>query len=650
MSSSPTPSMTDNESAAAPEQLLKKYFGMPSFRAGQLAVIKRLFEGKSAAAIFPTGGGKSLCYQLPAIAFDGLTLVVSPLLALMKDQVEQLTGRGIAAARLDSTQSAEESRNVMQQVREGKCKLLFVAPERFFNERFREFIIGQHVALFAIDEAHCISQWGHSFRPDYLKLARIAKELKSERILALTATATPAVLDDICREFSIDRSCAVQTPFYRSNLVFRVTPCVPETRMRLLLEKLKKPEFPGPAIIYVTLQRTAEEVSERLVQAGLQARAYHAGLEDEVRNQVQDWFMGSSDAIVVATIAFGMGIDKADVRAIYHYNPAKSIENLAQEIGRAGRDGETSLCETLLVPEDRVVLENFAYGDTPSLTAVRRFVELLRGQPENFYVSYYSMAYETDMRDTVVRSLLTYLELQGVLESTASRYENYKFKPHVSSSEILRHLDGERRDFAASVLALTVKKKIWFEISLPQAANRLKCERQRIVRMLDYFSERGWVELQVSGLVHGYRRLQPFGDTETVTQELYQYLLEREIGELSRLEELFELMCTDRCQSAALAEHFGQSMADACGHCCVCEGKVIGKLPDPKYPQVGDSALTALRALVRKQPEALSDARQQARFLCGLTSPKLVRSRLTQDPHYGCCSGIPFDQVLQSLL
>ncbi len=631
------------------DQLLQTRFGKRSFRSGQRAVIERLLDGKSAAAIFPTGGGKSLCYQLPAVLLDGLTLVVSPLLALMREQVDELNAAGIAAARLDSTLPADEARQVMQDVRGGKTKLLYVAPERFFNERFREFIGGVPVALFAIDEAHCISQWGHNFRPDYLKLAKIARQLGAERVLALTATATPAVLDDIRREFSIAPEDAVQTPFYRSNLTIRFSLCDAATRDQQLIERLEN-QPRQPTLVYVSLQKTAERVAELLENAGLPARAYHAGLDDDVRRDVQDWFMQSDEAIVVATIAFGMGIDKSNIRAIYHYNPSKSLENLAQEIGRAGRDGEPALCETLLVPEDRVVLENFPYGDTPGIASVRKFVELLVGQPERFFVSYYTLAYETDMRDSVVRTLLTYLELEEIIEATAPRYETYKFKPRVSSSDILKHFDDERRTFASSVLALTVKKKIWFEISLPQAANRLKCDRSRIVKMLDYFAEQGWVELQASGLVHGYRNLKPITDIDLLAQELYQYALDREIGELTRLDELFQLMCSEQCQSAALSEHFGQSLDAACGRCSACVGAAITELPEPSYPQMGDSALTAIRRLSKEHPEQLGDARQQARFLCGLSSPKLIRARLTRDPMYGCCSAIPFDRVIEALV
>lgn len=634
---------------ASMDQVLREQFGLPAFRDGQKAVIDRLLAGKSAAAIFPTGGGKSLCYQLPAVMLDGLTIVVSPLLALMREQVDQLCGRGIQAARLDSSLTAEEARKVMRSVRDGTTKLLYVAPERFFNERFREFISGVPIALFAIDEAHCISQWGHNFRPDYLKLAKISRELNAGRVLALTATATPAVLDDIRSAFDIAPQDAVQTPFYRSNLQLRFSLCDEKSRIKTLVDRLKK-SSPAPTLVYVSLQQTAQTVADALAAAGINARAYHAGLEDTVRQEVQDWFMSSNDAIVVATIAFGMGIDKSNIRAIYHYNPSKSVENYAQEIGRAGRDGEPAVCETLLVPEDRVVLDNFAYGDTPSPSSLQKFVDFIVGQPENFFVSYYSLAYECDIRDSVVRTLMTYLELQEYLDATAPRYETYKFKPRVPSAEILKQFEGERRAFAASVLSMSVKKRIWLEVNLSTAASRLKCERARIVKMLDYFADNGWIELQASGLVHGYRKLQPITDIEALTQELYQHALDREIGELTRLNELFDLMTFDECQCAALSNHFGQSLATECGHCSTCEGKPIGELPEPNFPRVGDSALTGVRKLSKVHPENLGELRQQARFLCGLSSPRMIRARLTRDPLYGCCSEVPFEQVLEALM
>lgn len=631
-----------------PLDCLQEKFGLSAFRDGQEAVITRLLDGKSAAAIFPTGGGKSLCYQLPAVMLDGLTLVVSPLLALMREQVDELKRKGIAAARIDSTLTAKETQQVSEDLRSGKTKLLYVAPERFFNERFRQLISELDITLFAIDEAHCISQWGHNFRPDYLKLAQIARDLGAGRVLALTATATPTVLDDIRREFNIPPEDAVQTPFYRSNLTLRFSLCDADDRDMELLERLSQ-QPKQATLIYVTLQKTAESVATFLQENEIPAKAYHAGLKDDARAEIQDWFMQSDDAVVVATIAFGMGVDKSNIRAIYHYNPSKSIENLAQETGRAGRDGEPAVCETLLVPEDRTVLDNFAYADTPSLQSVVRFVEFLVGQPENFYVSYYSLAYEADMRDLVVRTLLTYLELNGILIATSPRYEAYQFKPKVPSSEILKHFEGERRQFAASVLSMSVKKKIWCEIGLAAVADRLKCDRSRVVKMLDYFAERGWIELKATGLVHGYKKLKPISDIEALAQELYQSALEREIGELTRLNELFELMTASDCQSAALSNHFGQPLEQHCGHCSFCEENAIDAIPESEFARVGDSALTGVRALKKDHPQLLENARQQARFLCGLSSPRLVRARLTRHPLYGCCAEVPFDQVIETL-
>ena len=279
---------------------------------------------------------------------DGVTVVVSPLIALMKDQIDALVARGIAAARLDSSLDADASREVNDRLRAGDLKLLYVAPERFNNERFLALLEQTRIALFAVDEAHCISEWGHNFRPDYLKLAARATELGAERVLALTATATPAVVEDICAGFGIAEADSVVTGFYRPNLTLLTTPTDAAGRDQLLIDRLRE-RPPGTTIVYVTLQRTALRVAKLLAAAGLPARAYHAGMSADDRVAVQEWWTGSDRNIVVATIAFGMGIDKADVRYVYHLNLPKGLESYSQEIGRAGRDGRAEHLRALRV-------------------------------------------------------------------------------------------------------------------------------------------------------------------------------------------------------------------------------------------------------------------------------------------------------------
>ena len=282
--------------------------------------------------MFPTGGGKSLCYQLPSQLLPGTTVVVSPLIALMKDQCDAMAQRGIKAARLDSTLSNEEFRDSMRGIRDGSIKMLYVAPERFFNERFLASVGSLNVSLMAIDEAHCISQWGHNFRPDYLKLAELARRLDADRVLALTATATPSVLADIREAFDIAADDAICTPFHRPNLQLLASVVDPGQTCDHLLDRLRS-RPPGATIVYVTLQRTATEVAQRLSDDGVVATAYHAGLKPEDRAAIQQRFLADPNAIIVATIAFGMGIDKADIRYVYHFNPPKSLESYAQEIG-----------------------------------------------------------------------------------------------------------------------------------------------------------------------------------------------------------------------------------------------------------------------------------------------------------------------------
>src|SRR6266545_1160031 len=464
----------------APESLLAT-FGLASFRPGQQQVIDALRTRGAALAVFPTGGGKSLCYQLPALLFEGVTLVVSPLIALMKDQIDYLRRVGIAAARMDSSLTAAEVRDVADRLRSGSLKLLYVAPERFNNERFLGDLQSARIALFAVDEAHCISEWGHNFRPDYLKLAQAAREMGAERVLALTATATPAVVEDICGGFDIPRECAVVTGFHRPNLVLYPTAVRQAERDALLVERLRE-RPPGPTIVYVTLQKTAEEVAERLAQAGFPARAYHAGMDTAPRTDVQEWWMASDRGIVVATIAFGMGIDKAAVRYVYHYNLPKSLESYSQEIGRAGRDGEPSAVEMLVCPADIPTLENFAYGDTPTEAALRGLVTEILGEGLDFHVSLSDLSARHDIRLLVLRTALTYLELLGVLRQGTPFYGAHEVRPLLDPSEIAARFEGERAQFIISIFAAAKKGRIWYTLDAAKVGAALGQDRGRVVR------------------------------------------------------------------------------------------------------------------------------------------------------------------------
>ena len=349
--------------------VLRQYFGFADFKPGQREVIGHLLAGKSAAAVFPTGGGKSLCYQLPSLVLPGLTLVVSPLIALMKDQIDALAARGIAARRLDSTLDLDEYRNVMDEVRSGRLKLLYVAPERFVNERFCETIQRTAISLFAVDEAHCISEWGHNFRPDYLRLARFAQHCRAQRVLALTATATPQVMADICRFFHIDSGCAIRTGFYRPNLALLGTPVSAAQR-----DESSSPPWPSASRVRPSSTSRCNARPKNSPSGWSRPGCPHGPIMPAWKTtsaaKPRNGSSRREQGIVVATIAFGMGIDKANIRYVYHYNPAKSLENYAQEVGRAGRDGRPATCEMFFCPDDLNVLENFVYGDTPTQSAV----------------------------------------------------------------------------------------------------------------------------------------------------------------------------------------------------------------------------------------------------------------------------------------
>lgn len=340
-------------------QVLQKYFGYDAFREGQEELIDSLLAGKDAFGVMPTGAGKSLCYQIPALLMEGITLVVSPLISLMKDQVGTLNQAGVHAAFFNSSLSAGQYYKALELAREGRYRIIYVAPERLLLEGFLNFAMQANISMVTVDEAHCVSQWGQDFRPSYLKIAEFLRMLPKRPVVgAFTATATSEVKEDILAALDLQNPTMITTGFDRKNLFYAVR--MPKDKFTETLTYLE--EHPTESgIIYCLARKTVEEVCEKLLRHGIRATRYHAGLSDTERRQNQDDFLYDVCPVMVATNAFGMGIDKSNVRFVIHYNMPKNIESYYQEAGRAGRDGEEANCILLYAPQD-VVLNQFLIG------------------------------------------------------------------------------------------------------------------------------------------------------------------------------------------------------------------------------------------------------------------------------------------------
>lgn len=368
--------MSSFEVVRDPIAALQQYFGFSSFRKGQDAVIKSILDGRDSLVVMPTGGGKSLCYQLPALCREGLTLVVSPLIALMKDQVDALVAKGIPATMINSSLSQSEQWERIQSMRRGDWKLVYIAPERFGQPGFVRALKEMDVSLVAIDEAHCLSQWGHDFRPDYLRLGRMLDEIGRPQTVALTATATPKVRQDILAHLHLDNPELTVRGFSRENLHFRISHCDKQKdKFRRINDTVQKHKT---GIIYCSTRKRVESVYQELRMTGINAVAYHAGMSDEEREKAQNDFISCKADVAVATNAFGMGIDRADVRFVIHFEIPGSVEAYYQEAGRAGRDGMDAWCELLFNHADLRTQEFFIEGTNPGAAFVVDLYEMLR--------------------------------------------------------------------------------------------------------------------------------------------------------------------------------------------------------------------------------------------------------------------------------
>lgn len=641
------------------QQSLQDVFGYADFRPGQRPVIEALVAGRSAAAIFPTGSGKSLCYQLPALHLPHLTLVISPLLALMQDQLAFLARHGIPAASIDSGQSREEAAAVMAGVERGEIRILMVSVERLKNERFRAFIRRVPISLMVVDEAHCLSEWGHNFRPDYLKLPDYQREFGIPQALLLTATATPKVIEDMRRRFGIAEADVTTTGFYRENLDLSVAPVAADDRPRALTAWLKarqSGEAGFPTIVYVTLQQTAERLAAYLDKAGVKAIAYHAGLESERREAIQRDFMAGKTSCIVATIAFGMGIDKADIRAVVHFDLPKSIENYSQEIGRAGRDGQPSECLMLAGRDTLGALETFIYGDTPERHGIRRVIDELQAAGQRWELTLNALSQHANIRPLPLKTLLVQLELRGILQPRHAYFADYRFKLLCEPDALVERFQGERRAFVQAILDAARKARTWYELDFTtlEALGRerdLKTHRPRVLTALDYFVDKGWIELQSRQLTEVYEIMTTDIDPEALTDELQGYFRDKEAAEIARLHAMLALFESEHCLSRRLAEWFGDDRApQRCGHCSACRGRPARLPPGPeRRPLEAHTPETLLGEFLGRLADqgdghpATPDL--LARFLCGISTPLFTRLKARRLQGFGSLEGEAYADV-----
>ena len=466
------------------QRVLKHYYGYDSLRPGQDEVITSLLSGRDTVAIMPTGAGKSLCFQLPALLLPGVTIVITPLISLMKDQVDSLEGQGIAATYINSSLSAQETGNRLYHMRNGHYRLLYVAPERLENEAFQQLLTDMPVSLVAVDEAHCVSQWGHDFRPSYRYIAPFIAGLASRPVVgAFTATATPEVKADICRLLDLQNACVYVTGFDRPNLRFTVLRGEDKERYVINYARINASQA---GIIYAATRKDVDALYDSLNRAGIQAGRYHAGLSDEERRHWQEAFLYDRVRVMAATNAFGMGIDKSNVRFVIHYHMPKNMEAYYQEAGRSGRDGEPGDCMLLYGPQD-VMLQKFL---------IEKSVEDPRRKQHELQK---------------LRQMVEYVHLSGCLRSFILRYFGESGAPGECGNCGNCCDDGEKTDItedACKVFSCISHMKERFGLSL--VAEVLKGSRSKKVRQY------GFESLPTFGVMAGHS----LPDIRTIIQRL----------------------------------------------------------------------------------------------------------------------------------
>jgi ATP-dependent DNA helicase RecQ len=573
--------MSDNPSTPPSADLLallRQYWPYKVFRPQQEEIIRSVLEGKDTLALLPTGGGKSLCYQLPALVRPGLCLVVSPLVALMKDQTDSLRRRNITAFSLHAGMSRKEVVNTLQLATGSNCKLLYVSPERLENTLFLEYLPALNIGMVAVDEAHCVSQWGYDFRPPYLRIAALRQHLPGIPLLALTASATAEVLRDIGDKLQLKSPDLYRLPFTRPNLSYSFFKV--ENKIGKVTEILAK--VPGSSIVYCKTRQATREISEWLVRQGIPATAYHAGLPQEERNQRQDDWLKDRIRVIVSTNAFGMGIDKAGVRTVIHADVPESVENYYQEAGRAGRDGQKAYAVLLADGTEAARLENLPDSRFPAIEQIRpvyqhivNYLQLPEGAGEGQYYDFDLAAFTTrfNLTNTAVVNVLKVLEQEGLLsfQQQVSLPARLQF---ITGKEALYDFEKENPALETLIHALLRSYEGIFDQAVPIRERQLAWNtrkepaqlaadlaRLQAFRIIEYTPAKESPQLY-------FFRDRPAAEVLYINPVEYRERKERYAIRIRAM--LRYLGLAEECRSRYIAHYFGDKVEGDCGICDNC--------------------------------------------------------------------------------
>jgi ATP-dependent DNA helicase RecQ len=558
-------------------EVLRRWWKYPDFRPGQDQAITHVLSGGDSLTVMPTGGGKSLCYQVPAMMLPGVTLVISPLISLMKDQVDTLEAVGLPATFINSTLPQSEMSARLEAAERGDVKLLYVAPERFDSESFQHRLAGLDVSLLAVDEAHCVSEWGHDFRPSYLRLGKARKLLGGPPVAALTATATEEVRRDIVRQLGLSQPKVLVTGFDRRNLVWHVLRARNESEKdRTLLKLLKGRE--GSAIVYASTRKSVDALTMMLSGSGVPAVGYHAGLPANDRKRIQDRFMSGEMPVVVATNAFGMGIDKSDVRIVVHYSMPGNLEAYYQEAGRAGRDGGPSDCVLLHEHRDRFVHEFFIKQANPPRKAIEEMLVALRrgADHDGVYalpVGELGRVLEHVDGDRQAASAVRVLEQYGLVKQSRAGTQTARLKLIATPKRISEELAGREAElgFLRALWKAGGGESIYrgAELEWRQLYRAAGGDSREASRMLDELQDAGFLSWRSSS-GDGVWVL----DRDTPVPRLpidWRAVDEKRARDLGKLQKMQNYAYTAECRRGYVLRYFGDAAAmDRCGACDNC--------------------------------------------------------------------------------